>query len=76
MAALGAFRYRRERRLQREVVVRVELGSIRPQIDETGWLDYEKEDYFGYRWWPVAEVSTSAMRFYPGRLPLLLGGFP
>lgn len=44
-------------------------------IDESQRLDYEKEDYFGYRWWPVPEVLTSGERFYPGQLPALLGAF-
>jgi hypothetical protein len=44
-------------------------GSI---VDETQRLDYEKEDYFDFRWWPVAEIVASTQRFYPGRLPALL----
>ena len=48
-------------------------GSI---VDETQRLDYEKEDYFDFRWWPVAAVTAnSGERFYPGRLPLLLDSF-
>jgi 8-oxo-dGTP pyrophosphatase MutT (NUDIX family) len=71
----ASFRYRRGRRLQHEVVVKVELGETLPPIDETGRLDYELEDYFGYRWWSIAEISTSALRFYPSRLPLLVADF-
>jgi 8-oxo-dGTP pyrophosphatase MutT (NUDIX family) len=71
----ASFRYRQERRLQDEVVVTVRLPARAPPIDESQRLDYEKEDYFGYRWWPVAEVLSSSGRFYPGRLPDLLGAF-
>ena len=38
-------------------------------------LDYEKEDYFDFRWWPVADVIASTERFYPGSLPRHLAGF-
>ncbi len=71
----ASFRYRRERRLQDEVIVTVRLLAQGPRIDESQRLDYEKEDYIGYRWWPVQEVLGSGERFYPGRLPALLGAF-
>lgn len=72
---LASFRYRQERRLQDEVIVTVRLPAQGPVIDESQRLDYEKEDYFGYRWWPVDEVLSASGRFYPGRLPDLLGAF-
>lgn len=71
----ASFRCRRERRVQDEVVVTVSLAARQPGIDESQRLDYEKEDYFGYRWWPVAEVLGSTERFYPGAVPKLLGAF-
>lgn len=71
----ASFRYRQERRLQDEVVVTVRLPAQGPGIDESQRLDYEKEDYHGYRWWPVQEVLSSRERFYPGKLPALLGAF-
>lgn len=71
----ASFRYRQERRLQDEVIATVRLPAQRPGIDESQRLDYEKEDYFGYRWWPVPEVLSSRERFYPGKLPALLGAF-
>jgi 8-oxo-dGTP pyrophosphatase MutT (NUDIX family) len=71
----ASFRYRRGRRLQHEVVVKVQLEGCRDVIDEAGRLDYEKEDYFDFQWWPVAEVIASQDRFYPGRLPALLARF-
>jgi 8-oxo-dGTP pyrophosphatase MutT (NUDIX family) len=71
----ASFRYRRGRRLQHEVVVRVQLEGSGDTIDEAGRLDYEKEDYFAFHWWPVAEVVASQDRFYPGRLPALLARF-
>jgi 8-oxo-dGTP pyrophosphatase MutT (NUDIX family) len=72
---IASFRYRRSRRLQREVVVGVQLSRPGPEIDTTNRLDYENEDYFGFRWWPVLDVIASSERFYPGRLPSLLSGF-
>lgn len=72
---LASFRCRHERRLQHEVVVTASLPASRPAIDESQQLDYEKEDYFGYRWWPVVQVLGSTERFYPGQLPALLGAF-
>ena len=73
---LASFRYRRERRLQHEMIVTVRLSAQGPRIDESQRLDYEKEDYFGYRWWPLQEVlSSSSERFYPGSLPALLPAF-
>ncbi|HEX8008148.1 MAG TPA: NUDIX domain-containing protein [Trebonia sp.] len=71
----ASFRYRQERRLQDEVIVTVRLPAQGPGIDESQRLDYEKEDYIGYRWWPVREVLSGGERFYPGRLPTLLGAF-
>jgi 8-oxo-dGTP pyrophosphatase MutT (NUDIX family) len=71
----SSFRYRQERRLYREVIAAVRLPGPGPGIDESRRLDYEKEDYFGYRWWPIAEICVSRERFYPGRLPALLRAF-
>jgi 8-oxo-dGTP pyrophosphatase MutT (NUDIX family) len=71
----ASFRHRWTRVLQDELVVAVRLAVPGPVIDESGRLDYEQEDYFGFRWWPVAEVTASRERFYPGRLPGLLGPF-
>lgn len=71
----ATFRYRRERRLQHEVVVAVRLAGPGPDVDESQRYEYEKQDYVGFRWWPVADVVASPGRFYPGRLPALLPGF-
>ncbi|MPZ27942.1 MAG: NUDIX domain-containing protein [Micromonosporaceae bacterium] len=71
----ASYRYRGVRRLQDEVVVTVRLPGPGPPVDGSGRLDYEHEDYIGFRWWPVAEVAGSRGRFYPGRLPGLLGRF-
>lgn len=71
----ASFRYRRGRRLQHEVVVRVALDGPGPPVDEAERLDYEKEDYFDFQWWTVADILSSDQRFYPGRLPALLATF-
>jgi 8-oxo-dGTP pyrophosphatase MutT (NUDIX family) len=71
----ATFLHREVRRLQDEVVVPVRLPGLGPAVDESGREEYEKEDYFDFRWWPVAEVAGSAERFYPGRLPELLPPF-
>ncbi|MFG2104541.1 NUDIX hydrolase [Micromonospora echinaurantiaca] len=71
----ASFVHRQRRHLQDEVIVPVRLAGPGPDVDETDRLDYELEDYFGFRWWPVAEVIASDERFYPGQLPMLLPGF-
>lgn len=71
----ATFRYRQARRLQHEVVVVVALDAPGAAIDDSGRLDYEKEDYTDFRWWSVAEIEAHDGRFYPGRLPLLLARF-
>jgi 8-oxo-dGTP pyrophosphatase MutT (NUDIX family) len=71
----ASFRHRNVRRLQHEVVVTVRITDVGPAIDESGRLDYEVEDYFDFRWWPLAELIDSDERFYPGRLPTLLSPF-
>ena len=71
----ASFRYRHGRRLQHEVVVKVQLEGPGRAIDEAGRLDYEREDYFDFRWWPCAEIVASSERFYPGRLPQLITRF-
>jgi 8-oxo-dGTP pyrophosphatase MutT (NUDIX family) len=68
----ATFKYRGERRLQHEVVVTVSLASETPPVDGALRVDYEDEDYFDYRWWPVDRIVESSARFYPGRLPELL----
>lgn len=71
----ASFRHRQTRHLQDEVVVTLRLPVPEPPIDESGRLDYEKEDYFGYRWWTPSQIQTTPARFYPGRLPTLLDPF-
>jgi 8-oxo-dGTP pyrophosphatase MutT (NUDIX family) len=71
----ASFVHRQLRHLQREVVMTVHLGEVGPAVDGTHRLDYEIEDYFGFRWWPVAEIVDARQRFYPGRLPALLRPF-
>ncbi|WP_341719065.1 NUDIX domain-containing protein [Micromonospora sp. FIMYZ51] len=71
----SSFRHRTRRHLQHEVVVAVPLDYKGEAIDEAGRFDYEREDYFDYRWWPIAEVVASAEQFYPRRLPQLLTRF-
>lgn len=67
----GSFRYRGARRVQHEVVCTARLDAV-AEVDVSGQLDYEREDYTDSRWWPVAEVCASTERFYPSRLPKLL----
>ncbi len=69
----ASFRHRQKRHLQYEVIVAVRLNGPGPDVDETERMDYELEDYFGFRWWPRAEVECSSERFYPGQLPTLIG---
>jgi 8-oxo-dGTP pyrophosphatase MutT (NUDIX family) len=71
----ATFRYRGQRRINNEVIVRVRLPVAGPPVDGAARVDFEDEDYFDFRWWPVADVIASDSRFYPGRLPHLLGSF-
>lgn len=67
----ASFRHREYRHLQHEVVAHVRLDTVAPALDESGRLDYEREDYTDFRWWPVEEIVAGG-RFYPGRLPQCL----
>lgn len=71
----ATYRYRGERRLQHERVLQVLLDVPGPAVDGSRRVAFEDEDYFGFRWWPVADVVGSGERFYPGRLPELLPAF-
>lgn len=71
----ASFRHRKNRHLQDEVIVTVRLPGPGPEVDEAQRLDYEREDYFGFRWWRQAEIVSSNERFYPGQLPALLDAF-
>lgn len=71
----ATYRYRGERRLQHERVLEARLTVPGPDVDGSGRVGFEDEDYIGYRWWPVDEVTGSRERFYPGRLPELLPAF-
>lgn len=57
---------------QNEVVVIVRLGLSSPAVDEAKHLADEKETYLGFFWWSVSEIEASAVRFYPGSLPMFL----
>jgi len=63
------------RRLQHEVVVRVDLDAVAPPVTGSGRTAEEREEYTGSRWWLPAELLSSSERFYPGRLPELLPAF-
>lgn len=46
-----------------------------PDIDESRGLSYEREDYFGFRWWPTPEIANGNDRLCPGPRPALLTVF-
>jgi 8-oxo-dGTP pyrophosphatase MutT (NUDIX family) len=71
----ATFRYRGQRRINNEVIVPVRLPAAGPPVDRAARVGFENEDYFDFRWWPVAEVLASGGRFYPGALPQLLPSF-
>lgn len=66
---------RGSRILQHEVVVLVQLAGPGPELDTSGQLPDEREDYIGYAWVSVDDVIGSGELFYPGRLPALLADF-
>jgi 8-oxo-dGTP pyrophosphatase MutT (NUDIX family) len=82
-AQVGPPRWRRSatwaarglRRLQHEVVVRVDLDASAPQVTGSGRTAEEREEYTGSRWWQLTDLLSSSERFYPGRLPELLPAF-
>ena len=71
----ASFRHRELRHLQHELVVQVRLDVPGTAINEAERFDYEREDYFDFRWWSIREVVSSSGPFYPGRLPALLQPF-
>ena len=71
----ASFRYRGRRYLNHESVMKVQLDQPGPDIDGSHRVDFEDEDYFGYRWWTVPELAGSTETFYPRRLPNLLPRF-
>jgi len=71
----ATFRYRGQRRVNNEVIVLIHLSTDEPAVVGDARVEFENEDYFDYRWIPKAEVFVSTDRFYPGRLPELLGPF-
>jgi 8-oxo-dGTP pyrophosphatase MutT (NUDIX family) len=71
----ASYPYRGRRYVSHEVVVLVRLDRPGPAVDPAGRVEFEGEDYFADRWWPVAEVRASTEQFYPGRLPGLLDRF-
>lgn len=71
----ATYLYRGQRRVQHEQVVTIRLADLGPAVDGSGRVDFEDEDYFGFRWWPIAEIVASDARFYPGQLPILLPAF-
>jgi 8-oxo-dGTP pyrophosphatase MutT (NUDIX family) len=67
---------RRGRRvLQHEVVVAIRVPGDAPDPVRDNRTPEELEDYTGHRWWSVPDVESAAERFFPGRLPELLGPF-
>jgi 8-oxo-dGTP pyrophosphatase MutT (NUDIX family) len=71
----ASFRHRELRHLQHEVVVEVRLAGPGAAIDETERFDYEREDYFDFRWWSIGDIVGSPEAFYPRSLPALLRRF-
>jgi len=71
----ASFLSRKRRHLQDEVIVALRLPGPGPAVDESERMDYEREGYFDFRWWPIPELVAGDGRFYPGRLPALLRPF-
>jgi 8-oxo-dGTP pyrophosphatase MutT (NUDIX family) len=71
----ASFRYRGGRRLQHEVVVRVDLDEAAPAVTDHWRLDHEREDFQDFQWWSADDIVASRGRFYSGRLPDLLARF-
>ncbi|MDM4777887.1 NUDIX domain-containing protein [Micromonospora sp. b486] len=73
----ASFRHRQRRHLQDEVVVTVRLPGPGPDVDEALRLDYEVEDYFGFRWCAGRGARRAAAllsRAAAGTAPAFLAG--
>lgn len=71
----ATFRYRGKRLVNTEVIVVVRLDREAPPIVGDGRVEFEDEDYFGYRWFPLDELRRGEERCYPGRLAELIDPF-
>lgn len=71
----ASFKHRQRRHVQNETVVAAHVEGVAPDLDVSRQLDYERDAYFGFRWWPPSEICTSSERFYPGELPGLIERF-
>jgi 8-oxo-dGTP pyrophosphatase MutT (NUDIX family) len=71
----ATFRHAGVRRLQDEVVSAVRLHRPGPVVNQAEQQEHEVDTFFGFAWWSVAEIENSEERFYPGRLPELVGRF-
>jgi 8-oxo-dGTP pyrophosphatase MutT (NUDIX family) len=70
-----SYMYRGARRLQHEIIVGVHLQQMAPAAELARRVDFESEDIFGSRWWPIDEVVSSSECFYPRNLQTLLPRF-
>ncbi len=61
---------------ERYFLVRAAVAAI----DQSGWLDYERQDILDYRWWTLAELGATAELVVPkglhGLLTLMADGLP
>jgi hypothetical protein len=61
---------------QHEVVVAAHVPGLAPVPAADGRTPEELDDYLDHRWWPIDELAAAATtRFFPSRLPHLLGDF-
>jgi 8-oxo-dGTP pyrophosphatase MutT (NUDIX family) len=44
------------------------------EVSHAGWDELERRSLAGHRWWSLAELESTADRFYPAELPELLRG--
>lgn len=71
----ASYARRRLRYLQHEVVVEARIATVGPEPVVDGRTAIERVEYVGHRWWRPEDLAGSAERFFPGRLPALLGPF-
>lgn len=59
---------------ERYFLVRAPVAAI----DDSGWLDYERQDILDHRWWPLADLGATSELVVPkglyGLLAAMAGG--
>jgi len=67
------YQHRGRRVRQHEQILRVRIPADAPEPTALHRTATEIQDILGHRWWTVPEIQQGSERFFPGRLPELIG---